>query len=146
MFIVYFFLWTCMLYWIHRIGHKIPFVMHYHLVHHSFINKNLKSGELNGWHWNNLFLFNDNIESTIDLWITEVTPTIVFALVTNQWWILVFYYIWAAFIQEPIEHNPNINLPFILSGKRHLIHHKHSNKNYGLFFPIWDIVFRTYKN
>lgn len=142
---MYFFLWTLILYWIHRIGHKLPFVNYYHSNHHSFINKNLKKGNLNTWHWNNLLLFNDNKESTIDLWITEVTPTLLFCFVTNQWWIFVFYYLWAAFIQEPIEHNPNVDIPFILSGRRHLIHHKNSASNYGLFFSIWDRIFGTYR-
>lgn len=142
---MYFLMWTFMLYWIHRLGHKIKIINHYHCNHHSIINNNLKNGELNKWHWNNLFLFNDTVDSTIDLWITEVIPTLLFSLVTGQWWISLFYYVWAAFIQEPIEHNPNVDVPFLLSGRRHLIHHKQSNKNYGLFFPIWDRVFNTYK-
>ena len=29
---------------------------------------------------------------------------------------LVFYYVWAAFIQESIEHNPNIDYPILTSG------------------------------
>lgn len=144
-YIMYFLIWTFMLYWIHRIGHKISFINYYHSNHHSHINKGLKSGVQNTWHWNNLFLYNDNRESTIDLWLTEVIPTILFSFVTNQWWVFCFYYVWAAFIQEPIEHNPNFNMPFILSGKKHLLHHKQSNINYGLFFPIWDKIFGTYK-
>jgi len=40
-----------------------------------------------------------------------------------------------------------IILAIILSlGKWHLIHHKHSKYNYGLFVPIWDILFKTYKS
>lgn len=144
-YIFYFLAWTLMLYWIHRIGHKIPLINYYHSHHHSYINKNLKDGNINSWHWSNLLLFNDNMESTIDLWITEVLPTLAFSLITGQWWISIFYYCWAAFMQEPIEHNPKVNVPYLLSGQRHLIHHKQPNKNYGLFFPIWDKMFRTYK-
>ena len=145
MFVIYFLLWTLMLYWIHRVGHKIHFVNYYHSFHHSFINKNIKNGIVNSWHWNNLLLFNDNKESTIDLWITEVVPTILFSLITGQWWISIFYYVWASILQEPIEHNPKFDTSFILSGRKHLIHHKQSDKNYGLFFPIWDKLFGTYK-
>ena len=121
-----------MLYWLHRATHRLPILGHYHADHHSFINKNLKKSVVNKWHWSNLFLFNDNLNSTIDLWLTEVLPTIVFSIVTGQYWLIAFYYAWAAFIQEPIEHNPKFDVPLLLSGRRHLIHHKQANKNYGL--------------
>jgi sterol desaturase/sphingolipid hydroxylase (fatty acid hydroxylase superfamily) len=82
----------------------------------------------------------------MDLWITEVVPTLIFSWITGHWWLSVFYYVWAAFIQEVIEHNPNFNIyPLLTSGQWHLVHHKQSDKNFGLFVPIWDIVFRTYK-
>jgi sterol desaturase/sphingolipid hydroxylase (fatty acid hydroxylase superfamily) len=58
----------------------------------------------------------------------------------------VFYYLWAALVQEVIEHNPNFNLyPALTSGKWHLIHHRDNGSNFGLFFPIWDILFKTHK-
>lgn len=140
MIIFYFLLWTLMLYWIHRIGHLVPVIRTIHLHHHRFILTNTTS-----WHWSNLLLFNDDWTSTVDLWITEVIPTAIFSIVTGHYWISVFYYIWAAFIQESIEHNDRVSLPILTSGKWHLIHH-HSLHNYGLFYPLWDIVFGTYKH
>jgi sterol desaturase/sphingolipid hydroxylase (fatty acid hydroxylase superfamily) len=139
MFILYFLLWLFVLYWIHRLAHRIPIVNKFHLAHHSYVNKNEVT-----WHWNNLFLYNDNIRSTIDLWITEVVPTIIFCLIFNCWYIFIFYYLWAAFLQERLEHNKNVDLPILTSGKWHLIHHK-APYNYGLLIPMWDMVFRTYK-
>lgn len=131
-----------MLYWIHRIGHTVPIVKQWHWNHHAYIVKN----GMQGWHWNNLFLFNDNWISTIDLYVTEVIPTFMFSWITGQWWIFVLYYIWAAFFQESLEHNKDIDIPLFTSGRWHLIHHRMPEKNFGLFFPIWDIIFRTYKN
>lgn len=136
-----FLFWTFCLYWIHRLGHKTKFIKTTHLDHHKFINVHGKTK----WHWNNLFLFNDTWLSTFDLWITEVIPTLIFSWITGYWWISVFYYFWAALIQEIIEHNPNVNLPILTSGKWHLIHHQDPNKNFGLFTPLWDIVFRTHR-
>jgi len=119
----------------------------YHFDHHKFILSKLHKGHNpTQWHWSNLFLFNDTWKSTIDLWITEVIPTLVFSLLTGQWWIIIFYYSWAALIQETIEHNPKFDIPFLSSGKWHLQHHTNADKNYGLFFPIWDIIFSTYKS
>jgi sterol desaturase/sphingolipid hydroxylase (fatty acid hydroxylase superfamily) len=140
MIILYFLLWTLMLYWIHRAVHKIPVINSLHLHHHKFILNNPTK-----WHWNNLLLFNDDWTSTVDLWITEVIPTLIFSLITGQYWISIFYYVWAAFIQESVEHNPKINIPMITSGRWHLLHHR-SSYNYGLFFPIWDILFKTNKH
>jgi sterol desaturase/sphingolipid hydroxylase (fatty acid hydroxylase superfamily) len=148
LFIFHFFAWTLLLYWIHRVGHRVPFIQKFHREHHKFISANVKVNQPpNDWHWSNLFLFNDNWNSTIDLWLTEVIPTIVYSWMTGQWWISVFYYIWAAFIQERVEHNPNVDIyPFLTSGQSHLVHHRNPEKNYGLFFPIWDKMFGTFKN
>jgi sterol desaturase/sphingolipid hydroxylase (fatty acid hydroxylase superfamily) len=137
-YIFYFFTWTLVLYWIHRIGHKTPIVKTFHRHHHVYINQTVT-----GWHWNNLFLFNDDWISTVDLWITEVIPTLVFSWVTGQWWIAVFYYVWAAFFQETLEHKRNLNLPILTAGEWHLKHHVRPDKNFGLFFPVWDKLFKT---
>lgn len=146
--IFHFFLWTLILYWIHRLGHKILIVRMYHRAHHRFVSNIIKKNQQPiKWHWSNLFLFNDNVDSTIDLWLTEVIPSLLYSWITGQWWVITFYYIWAAFIQERIEHNPNFDVyPFLTSGKWHLVHHRNSNTNYGLFFPLWDLIFGTHKH
>jgi sterol desaturase/sphingolipid hydroxylase (fatty acid hydroxylase superfamily) len=107
--------------------------------HHKYINSNKV-----GWHWTNLFLINDNVKSTADLWITDILPTLVFCLITGQWWIAIFMYAWTAFIQESIEHNSKFNLPILSSGKWHLMHHDNAKVNFGFLLPLWDIIFRTY--
>jgi len=140
--------WTLYLYLIHRVIHSIglrlfPVAFNAHADHHRYINTNKQTT----WHWNNLFLFNDTWTSTLDLWITEVIPTLIFSLITGAWWISVFYYFWAALVQEVIEHNPKFDLyPFLTSGKWHLVHHHNTSVNYGLFFPVWDILFGTFKS
>lgn len=139
--LLYFLSWTLLLYWVHRIAHSMKFLKKFHLDHHRFISRNGNSKSK--WNINNLFLYNDSTYSTIDLWITEVIPTFLFALATGHWWIFLFYYIWAACFQEFLEHKKGINLPFFTFGDWHLIHHRNFNSNYGLFFPLWDIVFRT---
>jgi sterol desaturase/sphingolipid hydroxylase (fatty acid hydroxylase superfamily) len=114
----------------------------YHMDHH----KQVTNQTIQGLSWKNALLWFDSKESTIDQWLTEVIPTIIIGSITGHWWLMLAYYIWAAFIQEAVEHNVKINLyPFITSGKWHLIHHDNPNKNYGVFVPIWDIVFSTRK-
>ena len=129
--------WTFLLYWIHRIIHRIPMVNKFHQDHHIYINRHGGTR----WHWNNIFLYNDTWKSTADLWISEVIPTLVFSYVTGCWWLSIFYYLWAALLQEMLEHNPNFDMyPFITSG---LVHHKKQRKNFGLFIPLWDKLFKT---
>lgn len=139
---IYFLIWILILYWIHRIIHKFAYLQKWHRDHHRYINQFGSQG----WKWNNLLLFNDTKDSTIDLYITEVIPTFIFSWITGQWWIFIFYYCWAAILQESLKHNKNINIPFFSFGKWHLIHHQNPKKNFSLFFPIWDIIFNTYKN
>jgi sterol desaturase/sphingolipid hydroxylase (fatty acid hydroxylase superfamily) len=142
--IVYFFLWTLVLYWIHRFVHRITFLKKYHLAHHKFINENDFNKSF--WQLNNLILYNDNWKSTIDLWLTEVFPTIIFSIITGSWWIFFFYYSWAAFFQEMFEHKKGLSIPVLTCGDWHLEHHKNYKINYGIFFPLWDIFFRTNKS
>lgn len=140
--LLYFLSWTLLIYCMHVAVHEynIPYVRQWHNDHHKQVTLN----KVVGWHWNNLFLFNDTWKSTFDLWFTEVIPTLLFCFLTQQWWLFIVYYLWAAFIQEAIEHNKNFNIyPFLTSGKWHLIHHVHPKCNYGVFFPIWDIIFHT---
>lgn len=138
--IVFFLLWTLVLYIIHRIVHVTPLLKTIHWDHHRYVVKNPENLK---WKFNNLLLFNDNWISTIDLWITEVIPTIIFAYFTGQWWIFYFYYFWAAFIQERIEHNSKFNWYPLTSGKWHLVHHRNFKRNYGLIHPLWDKFFGT---
>jgi lathosterol oxidase len=135
--IVQFFSWTLLLYWIHRVAHSEPMLLRFHMDHHRYIRNNDTE-----WNINNLFLFNDTIDSTVDLWITEVIPTIIFALAFNAWWVFWLYYIWAAFFQEDLEHSDLDLYPFT-AGKWHMVHHSNPNKNFGLFFPFWDRLFKT---
>lgn len=142
MIIITFLLWTLLIYFMHRLAHVLPGMTYFHQDHH--LQTDLKTN--NGWHWSNIFLYNDTWKSTVDLWLTEVIPTLIFCYIFDVWWLMVFYYLWSALVQEAVEHNLKINLyPFLTSGRWHMIHHKYANKNYGIFFPIWDIIFRTWK-
>jgi sterol desaturase/sphingolipid hydroxylase (fatty acid hydroxylase superfamily) len=137
--IFYFFLWTFILYWIHRLTHEIQGAIRLHRHHHDYVRKHIIT-----WHWSNLFLYNDNWLSTFDLWVTEVVPTIIFSWITGQWWISIVFYLYAALIQERLEHNSKFNMyPIYVAGKWHMLHHTSYRCNYGIITPFWDWVFKT---
>ena len=142
-YVLVFLLWTFVVYWIHRLAHELPFVRDYHLDHHNQITNHTTQGP----NWKNIFLWSDSWKSTVDMWLTEVIPAIIISLITGHWWLIIAYYVWAVCIQEIVEHHEKIDLyPVLTSGKWHLIHHDDSTKNYGLFVPIWDIIFGTWKS
>ena len=141
-YLLIFLFWTFVVYWMHRLAHELDFLREYHMDHHAQVTDNT----IQGLNWKNAFLWFDSWNSTVDQWVTEVIPTIVISALTGHWWLMIFYYIWAAFIQEAVEHNSKINLyPYITSGRWHLVHHDDSTKNYGVFIPLWDLVFDTWK-
>lgn len=139
-YILIFIIWTFVIYWMHRFVHIIPILQRIHADHHKYVNNNDVR-----WHWSNLFLFNDTWKSTADLWITEVIPTLILSFFFG-WWLIIAYYLWAAFIQESIEHNKRFDLyPYLTSGKWHMVHHRNSKYNFGVMIPLWDRIFKTEK-
>ena len=118
-------------------AHSVPMLMKFHADHHRYIRQHSTK-----WSLNNLLLYNDTKNRTVDLWLTEVIPTIVFAIALDAWWVFCLYYIWAAFLQENIEHS-ELNLYPFTSGKWHMVHHRVPAKNFGLFFTFWDKLFGT---
>lgn len=133
--------WTFLLYLTHRIAHVLPYVKDIHADHHRQVAQ-----ESTGWKWPALLLYIDTNKSTLDQWLTEVIPTLVFAWATGHWWIAIFYYVWAAAVQEIVEHNPRFSIyPWLTSGRWHLLHHRNPRVNYGVFVPVWDLLFGTYK-
>lgn len=142
MIVLYFLIWTFILYVCHRLAHQVTFLWYYHEDHHIQISKATNKGH----HWSNYFLFFDSWKSTMDQWLIEIIPTIVLCLILQDYFLLIFYYVWAVFIQEKIEHNSYFNLfPLLTSGKWHLIHHKNSKKNFGVFVFYWDWLFNSYE-
>lgn len=141
---IYFFGWTLLIYWCHRGMHETPLLWNvFHRDHHAQVDNATTQGP----NWKNLFLFTDSWESTADMWLAEVIPTMLYAWAFDCWWLVLFYYVWAAFFQEWVEHHPTLDwYPFLTSGRWHLIHHRFPNRNFGLFTPLWDIVFETERN
>lgn len=130
--------WTLYLYLLHRLVHITPVIKDIHRKHHVYaLTSDTK------WRWNNLFLYNDNWIGTLDFWLTEVIPNLIFCYVFNVWWLFILFWVYAGLIQEHLEHNDKINYTFFTAGQWHLIHHRMYNKNYGLYIPLWDKIFKT---
>lgn len=141
MFIVYFLLWTLLLYWMHRAVHVLPYLKDIHKEHHRYVVRSKEYGIA----LKHLLLIHKSKDYTIDLWITEVIPTIVFSLLTGQIWILVVYYIWAALLQTTVKYDTNFDVFPITWGNWTLLHYRYNTKNFGSVFSLWDRLFKTNK-
>ena len=141
MFIVYFLLWTLVLYWVHRAVHKLPYLKDIHKEHHRYVVRSKESGIA----LRHLLLVHKSKDYTIDLWITEVIPTIVFSLLTGQIWILIVYYVWAALFQTSTKYDSNFDVFPITWGSWTLLHYRHNSNNFGSVFSLWDRLFKTNK-
>jgi sterol desaturase/sphingolipid hydroxylase (fatty acid hydroxylase superfamily) len=139
MMIINFLTWTFLLYVMHRVVHIVPCLQKNHYHHHAFI---ISKGNP-GFHWSNLFLFNDDWSSTVDLWITEVIPTLLFCWLIDDYSLFLFYWLWASLLQETLEHKHDLNAYPLTMGQWHMNHHHNPKCNYGLFIPLWDKLFRT---
>lgn len=137
-FISLFLLWTLMIYCNHRLAHVLPFY-HLHDEHHRLVAADSEPGP----NWKNYFLYLDNWKVTLDNWIIEVIPTLIFSYLTGYWIFSIIHYIWTAFLQEHLEHDVKFDLYPFTSGKWHMNHHSRYNCNYGLFIPLWDKIFGT---
>ena len=56
----FFFLWTLLMYGMHRVVHSSKLLGYFHIQHHKVINNKETK-----WHWNNVLLYNDDMKSTL---------------------------------------------------------------------------------
>lgn len=150
-FIVQFFLWTLLVYLIHRAAHyrsKYNFLLKIHLQHHriNYLNKNNRV-----FKWYYIFFYFGSVKATVDVVLTLTLPAVFVYLMhpPTGVYILIIHYLYEVFLSEGLlDHNPAIRgkLTKVFSwGEYHLKHHKNPKCNFGLIITLWDKVFRTAK-
>jgi len=139
MFVIYFFLWTLLLYGVHRLVHILPYIKKIHNEHHRYVMRN------KDWYikWEDLYLSRGNNKVTVDLWITEVIPTLLFCAVTGHWWIFGLYYGWSAFYEKTTKYNRDVDVFLVTWGMWTLTHYRRTTLNFGGIFSLWDMIFKT---
>jgi sterol desaturase/sphingolipid hydroxylase (fatty acid hydroxylase superfamily) len=125
-------------YWMHRAQHKFSLLWDQHAVHHSDEHLNVTTGSR--MHLTE-FLFQSiaiAVPMTLFFKITPATSAVLASVFSG----------WSFFIHM----NLRLSLgPFswLIAGPQvHRIHHsrqaEHFDKNFAAYFPIWDVLFRTY--
>ncbi len=125
-------------YWHHRLQHEVPVLWEQHKLHHTDQSLSCLTNLRHHWLEEGIRVFTITIPMTFLITISPVQAVFIAAAIAQ----------WAVFIHANLR-IPMGPLTSVLAGPQlHRIHHsrqpKHGNKNYAAFFPIWDIVFRTY--
>lgn len=139
-YLIAFLIWTFVAYWTHRIVHSVQPFKDWHADHHRTVD----TGQETGRHWSNYFFWVDSWKSTLDFWVVEIIPLAIVCWLMGTWLLFVPYWIWVAFLQEKVEHDPTFRIPGFTSGTWHMVHHSNCRTNFGTFIPIWDKLFGTY--
>ena len=124
-------------YWLHRSQHTFPVLWQEHLLHHSDAYVNVTTSGRTHIFEQFLFPIFIGIPTAILFKLPPVTIM----------WISLVPWVWAYVVHA------NLKLGFgrfwwlLASLQYHRIHHslepKHFNRNYSVWFPMWDILFGT---
>jgi sterol desaturase/sphingolipid hydroxylase (fatty acid hydroxylase superfamily) len=136
--LAYFLIVDFFYYWLHRWQHKNAFLWEQHKFHHSEVSMNVTTTRRVHW-----------LEEILIISFILIPMSVLFKIEPIEAGFLAFIEIlWLQFIHLNLRLELGIISPLFVGPQLHRIHHsfapEHIDKNFGLFFPIWDIIFRTY--
>jgi sterol desaturase/sphingolipid hydroxylase (fatty acid hydroxylase superfamily) len=136
---VYAFVWDFFQYWAHRAQHVVPALWPAHALHHDDDRMNSTTS-----------LRNTLWSGVLGLLLVQI-PTLVVCGVD----LLTIYGAYLLFATWGFINHANVRVSFgpltpVISGPQlHRVHHGRSPEyhdcNFAAFFPLWDVVFRTYR-
>lgn len=126
-------------YWFHRLQHAAPLLWRVHAVHHSETDLNATS-----------YVRQHFVENVLQSFAVMVPLLMVVSVMPRT-------LAWAALISAIAQFFAHAALPIhfgplsavFISPRLHRIHHSadrtESDSNYASMFPLWDVLFRTYR-
>lgn len=136
---VYALVWDFFQYWTHRAQHVVPALWPAHALHHDDDHLNSTTA-----------LRNTLWSGVLQILLVQV-PTLIVCGVN----LLTVYGAYVLFATWGFVNHANVRLPLgpftpVISGPQlHRVHHGRSpdyyDCNYAAFFPLWDVLFRTYR-
>ena len=120
----------------HWIRHQVPWFWHFHVIHHSQKNLNMFSDQ-------RYHTIEYIIESTIYIFpllmLTIDVPSIALFEIVRRWHSRLYH--------SNVRTNFGILRYIFVTPQSHRVHHsherKHHDKNFGVFFSVWDQIFGT---
>ncbi len=125
-------------YWFHRAQHQIPFLWEQHKFHHSDTALNVTSTQRVHW-----------LEEPLVVIGVAMPIGILFQFEGLELGILAFIeLLWLQFIHMNLRLELGGVGRLLVGPQYHRIHHsflpEHIDRNFAVFFPIWDMAFGTY--
>lgn len=123
--------------WFHHfVRHKVPWFWHFHVIHHSQKHMNM---------------FTDTRYHFLEYFIAKTImtfPLLIIGLnVTSIIYIVLIKVGWSKIYHSNIRTNMGPLKYIFVTPQSHRIHHskklEHADKNFGVFFSIWDYMFKT---
>lgn len=127
-------------YWVHRLLHTKWFLKNIHWAHHRSVNPTPLAA--NAFHPGEAILLGIIVFPLITIWPVHILALLLFntVVVTTN----VVGHLGYEFVPQKMRSS----LPgkYISSATHHNLHHKKSNKNFGLYFTFWDKLMKTLQN
>lgn len=125
-------------YWFHRLQHAVPFLWEQHKLHHADESVNATTRARHHW-----------TEALFRVPFIFIPLAVLFDLSPAKTGLLAFFAAYWAYFKHANLRLPLGRLSWLIVGPQvHRIHHsrlpEHQDKNLAAYFPIYDIVFRTY--
>lgn len=136
------FVWDFFFYWYHRLMHAVPFLWQIHKLHHMDTQLDALSNNRENW-----------LDPIIFTPMVVIPPAVLFKIDSYEANTLGTILSFAQLVWPMLYHS-NIRLEFgkasvlINCNQVHRIHHsrlpEHRDRNFAAYFPLWDVIFRTY--
>jgi sterol desaturase/sphingolipid hydroxylase (fatty acid hydroxylase superfamily) len=137
--LIYAFVWDFFQYWFHRAEHTFAFLWPVHALHHDEENVNCTTSQRNTF-WSNVLHFFVVAIPTLAVCGFQLLPLVGSYLL---------FKIYGLFNHANIRLDLGPLTPVMSGPQWHRLHHardaEYYNSNYAAFFPIFDIVFGTYR-
>lgn len=135
---IYLLLFTLILYWLHFLMHKVPFLWNFHKLHHSS-EELIASSTIRG-HFLETILLDGLSIGIVNLFMYETS------VIEN---VNFFILIWTFYIHSNTRFKIKAASFVLITPHDHLWHHAkdcklNSGQNFGAFLSIWDKIFNTY--
>ncbi|RDI48136.1 sterol desaturase family protein [Aquicella lusitana] len=125
-------------YWFHRFQHIIPMLWAQHKIHH--LDEHVNASSASRHHW---------LEELFRIPFLAIPLAVLFKLDPMPAGVIgMLFTSWGYFIHANLRFELGPLTRFFGGPQVHRIHHsrldKHFDRNFAAFFPLWDIVFKTY--
>ena len=138
LFVVYLLAYDFLYYWLHRAQHRSDALWSIHKLHHSEQHVNVTTTLRVHW-----------LEEVMKAVVIVFPVALLFDAIPSAGWLAAVLGLWLFFVHANLRVSFGPLSWLLTSPAAHRIHHTldhaEANSNFAVIFPIWDILFGTYR-